>query len=248
MARTEYFAGPTPRLFAHRGLHLNKPEILENSLDAFRNALEHGATHIESDVHATKDAVAVLFHDKDLKRTFSRPEKILDLPLSDLTGISSGSIPTLEQALGEFPETFWNLDLKSWQSVQPTVEVIERLKAHDRVLVSSFSDKRRRAALSALSKPVATSAGGATVLKAILSNYLLGGLGMNRILHDVDALQIPTSQGFIRLDTKRFISRIRSLDKEIHFWTVNEVSEMQRLLELGAHGIVTDRADLFPKE
>lgn len=247
MAKTNYFSSPTPRVLAHRGLHLNKPGTIENSLEAFRNALEHGATHIESDVHATKDSVAVLFHDDDLVRTFSHPQKISQMTLGDLAALSNGSIPTLEQALGEFPETYWNLDLKSWESIKPAVAIIEKLSAHDRVLISSFSDKRRRAALAALSKPVATSAGSATVLKAILANYLLAGYGLKRILREVDALQIPTSQGFIRLDSKKFISRIRRLDKEVHYWTVNEVEQMRALISKGAHGIVTDRVDLFPK-
>lgn len=247
MAKTGYFSSPTPRVLAHRGLHLNKPGVIENSLDAFRNALEHGATHIESDVHATGDKVAVLFHDEDLVRTFSDPHKISQLSITDLGAISNNSIPTLEQALGEFPETYWNLDLKSWQAIEPAVSVIEKVNAHDRVLISSFSDKRRKAALAALSKPVATSAGSGTVLRAMLANYLLGGFGLKRILQDVDALQIPTSQGFLRLDSEKFISRIRQLDKEVHYWTVNEVSQMEELLAKGAHGIVTDRVDLFPR-
>lgn len=247
MAKTDYFSSAQPRILAHRGLHLNKPGIIENSLEAFRNALEHGATHIESDVHSSKDEIAVLFHDADLKRTFARALKVSQASYEELSSISAGSIPTLEQALEEFPQAYWNLDLKSWEAIDPTVRVIERLNAHDRVLVSSFSDRRRKAALEKLSRPVATSAGGATVLKAALSNYLLGGWGLERILQDVDALQIPTSQGFLRLDSKKFIRRIRDLDKEIHFWTINEISEMTRLLEIGAHGIVTDRVDIFPK-
>ncbi|MEY2826802.1 MAG: hypothetical protein RLZZ122_1166 [Actinomycetota bacterium] len=246
MARTKYFEGDTPRLFAHRGLHLNTTGVIENSLQAFQNALEHGATHIESDVHATKDQLAVLFHDADLLRTFNHPATISDLTLNELLEISNSSIPTLKQALTEFPNTRWNLDLKSRLAIAPTVAVIEELQAHDRVLVSSFSDRRRKLALSMLSKPVATSAGSSTVLLTYLSHKILGGFGLKRILKDVDALQIPVAQGPFRFADEKFIKRLSVLEKEVHFWTINDLQKMTELIELGAHGIVSDRVDLFP--
>lgn len=117
--------------------------------------------------------------------------------------------------------------------------------AHDRVLVSSFSDRRRKLALSMLSRPVATSAGSTTVLLTYLSHKLLGGLGLRRILKDVDALQIPISQGPFRFADEKFIQRLSVLEKEVHFWTINDLEQMAELIELGAHGIVSDRVDLF---
>ncbi|MEY4714424.1 MAG: hypothetical protein RIQ37_754, partial [Actinomycetota bacterium] len=112
--------------------------------------------------------------------------------------------------------------------------------------VSSFSDRRRKRALSMLSKPVATSAGSGTVLLTYLSHKILGGFGLKRILKDVDALQIPVSQGPFRFADETFIKRLSVLEKEVHFWTINDLEQMSELIELGAHGIVSDRVDLFP--
>lgn len=244
VARTQYFSSPVPRVLAHRGLHLNDPAILENSLDAFSNALRFGVTHIESDVHSTRDDVAVLFHDSDLRRSFSRDLKISQITWEELQEISQGTVPSLDSALRTFPNTFWNLDLKSKMAIAPTVQTIEELGAHERVLISSFSDSRRKKALQLLSQPVATSAGTSTFIKAYLSHSLLFGLGLKSILKEVDALQIPTRQGFLRFDSEGFIRRLRELDKEVHFWTINEIEDMRRLLKMGAHGIVTDRVDI----
>ncbi|MEY4101904.1 MAG: hypothetical protein RIR88_38, partial [Actinomycetota bacterium] len=56
----DYFPTERPHILAHRGLAL---AAVENSLDAFRAALNAGATHIETDAQATLDGIAVLFHD-----------------------------------------------------------------------------------------------------------------------------------------------------------------------------------------
>ena len=52
---------------AHRGLHDNRTSAPENSLEAFRMAVEAGYG-IEMDVQLTKDNIPVVFHDKTLKR------------------------------------------------------------------------------------------------------------------------------------------------------------------------------------
>ena len=62
--------------YAHRGLHGNG--IPENSMAAFRAALEHGFG-IELDVHLLKDGTLAIMHDHDLKRTTGLEGKIEDL-------------------------------------------------------------------------------------------------------------------------------------------------------------------------
>lgn len=242
-----YFDSTSPRLLAHRGLHLNAEGIIENSLEAFQNALNHGATHIESDVHASQDQIAFLFHDKDLMRTFGVAKPIAKLRSEEISEISSGAIPTLEQALEEFPNAKFNLDIKSKPAIFPSVKVIEKLKAHNRVLISSFSESRRRKALSLLSEPVATSASTRLVLASYLA-YLIGSESlMSKVLQDVDALQLPRRAMGLGFDSPNFIQAISKHGVELHYWTVNNPDEMLELLELGAHGIVTDRVDLFPR-
>ncbi len=242
-----YFATTRPHLLAHRGLSQHRHDIDENSIAAFEEALKHGATHIESDVHATKDGVAVLFHDDDLERVAQLPLKISELTFAELTEISltNGSrVPSLQQVLEHFPDLKLNLDVKAEAGCEATASVINQLNAHDRVLVSSFSRARKIKTLKLLTKPCATSSSSSEVLGLWLSN-LLFGLGFASIAKNFDAIQIPRSFGPIRLDTPGFIARARRCGLEVHFWTVNDPAEGRSLLALGATGIVSDRVDLF---
>ena len=242
-----FFSTDKPRVFAHRGF--SQPLGLdENTLDAFSAALQHGATHIESDTQATKDGHAVMFHDDNLLRVAGLDAKISDLSLLEIREIrlsNGGTIPTLLDALSHFPTANFNLDIKTKSAIEPTISAIEEASAHHRVLVSSFSNPTRRAALKKLSQPVATSASASVALAAWASHTLLFGMGFNRIIQGVDALQVPKKFGIATFAKKTFIDRIRSHQKEIHFWTINDPSEMEYLLQLGADGIVTDRVDLF---
>ena len=250
MSRTSYFEGDGIRWLAHRGLWQHRNDVSENSLLAFAEALSYGATHIESDVHATRDGHAVLFHDSDLGRAAGVNLKIADLTLADLQGIEligGGRVPTLSEALHEFSEARFNLDVKAAAAVTATADAINRTAAYQRVLVSSFSGRRRIGTLSALAQPVATSADSLLVAKAWAS-YRRGSLrGFAQLCADIDAVQIPTNRFGIRFDDAQFIAELNRMQVEVHFWTINNPAEMQRLLSLGASGIVTDRVDLAPK-
>jgi glycerophosphoryl diester phosphodiesterase len=68
---------------------------------------------------------------------------------------------------------------------------------------------------------------------------------MRRVLRDVHALQVPVRYGRIPVVTAGFIRRAHALGLAVHVWTINDAAEMHRLLDLGADGIVTDRADLL---
>ena len=241
-----YFAGATPLILAHRGFAV---AARENTLAAFAAALEAGATHIESDIQVTADGIAVLFHDDDLEREFGTKGKVSHRTLAELRALTSerDQIPTLEEAIRAFPKAKFNFDIKSEGAVLPTVRALAEAEDCTRFLVSSFSYRRRVAALNELrkrGKDVATSADARTLLLL----RLLFALGLKpwfaRVAKSVDALQIPVRLGPIRFDRQRFVAWARDCSIEIHFWTINDPEEMLRLTRLGATGIVTDRSDL----
>jgi glycerophosphoryl diester phosphodiesterase len=242
-----YFDTARPHLLAHRGLSQHRAGIDENSIAAFEQALAFGATHIESDVHATKDGIAVLFHDDDLERVAGLPLKISELTFAKLQAIklANGSkVPSLREVLEHFPSLRLNLDVKAEAGCAATATLLNELKAFDRVLVSSFSRSRRLRTLSLLDATVATSSASTEVLGLWITHKLFG-LGFGLIAKNFDAIQIPRSFGPIRLDTESFIQRARKHGLEVHFWTINDPAEAQELLARGATGIVSDRVDLF---
>ena len=223
----------------------------ENTMPAFLAALSAGATHIETDVRATSDGIAVLFHDSDLSRIGESQAKVQQLTWAQLSRLKlpgDSRVLRLEEALAELPAARFNLDIKSSTAISPAASAINRLRAHDRVLVSSFSEQRRRAALALLDSPVATSASAMLAASGYLARSArMDLLGRVRLL-GIDALQVPHGRAGLNFSSERFIAWLGELGIEAHFWTVNDPQEMTRLVARGAKGLVTDRADLVPRE
>ena len=235
------------KVLAHRGS--TESGAQENTLAAFQTAVDAGVTYLETDVQATKDGIAVLYHDRVvvslgksvyLMRDFTYDE--VDRYLSGLNGLR---LPKLSDAIVKFPNAKFNLDLKTKESVAPTSAVIKELRCENRVLVSSFSGRRRRKAVKALTG-VATSPNALLVLGIWLAAKFGTKKSLWCLLKNVDVLQIPTHVSWlIRLDTQWFIDRIHEFGVELHYWTINSVDEARRLKELGADGIVTDASKLM---
>ena len=230
-------------MFAHRGLAVEAPE---NTLLAFARAVAVGATYVETDVHASLDGASVIAHDSDLTRVAGRDVKVGQLTLSELRRIDLGhgqGFCSLAEALDAFPETRFNIDLKSAEAVAPTVAAIQAAGATNRVLVTSFSDRRRRQAVAAL-PAVATSASARSFVTALVAGKLRALPLVRRALRGVVAVQVPERALGLRVTTERMLRQLHSLEVEMHVWTINDPARMTQLLELGVDGIVTDRADL----
>jgi glycerophosphoryl diester phosphodiesterase len=230
---------------AHRGF---SPDGLENSMAAFRAAVELGYRYLEMDVHTTADGVLLVFHDPSLDRVTDGQGRIARLPAGTVARARIGGvepIPLFEEMVRAFPDVRLNLDVKDWNSVTGLAAAIERYGVHDQVLIASFSDRRRRAVVKQLSRPVAASAGMVSNALFTMLGPVLPGAVMRRLLRGVHALQVPVSYGGIRVVTPAFVRRAHRHGLHVHVWTINDPAEMDRLLDLGVDGIVTDRADLL---
>lgn len=87
------------KVYAHRGASQEQPE---NTLSAFRRALEIGVFGIELDVHLSKDGVPVIIHDPTVERTTDGKGRIAEMTLADLKELDAGEgeqIPTLAEVL-----------------------------------------------------------------------------------------------------------------------------------------------------
>jgi glycerophosphoryl diester phosphodiesterase len=232
---------------AHRGFSV---EGLENSLAAFGAAVELGFRYVETDAHSTSDGVAVALHDATLDRTTDGSGAIAALPWRRVRRARIGGVepvPPLEDVLGTWPDLRVNVDVKAGAAVEPVAEAIERTRAHDRVCVTSFSVRRRRATLARLSRRVATSAGRPEVVAAVLGarsgRWRTGAV--RAALRGVDCVQVPERSGGVRVVDARFVASAHAAGRQVHVWTVNEAADMERLLDLEVDGLVTDRADVL---
>ncbi len=232
-----------PRVLAHRGLAVAAPE---NSMMAFIAAVDAGATFLETDVRATADGVAVLAHDASLERVAGQDVAVEETLWRDLGEVDLGQgerVPGLREALLALPDARWNIDLKSDAAVIPAVRAVVEAKAVDRVLLTSFSERRRKQAQQLL-PDVATSASQAIVVRALAAQRFGAHRLLRRILEPVVALQVPRRHKGVEIVTRRSVAAFQRAGVEVHVWTINETAEMRELLELGVDGIVTDRCDL----
>lgn len=238
-----YLAPAGPRVLAHRGLATSAPE---NTLLAFAHALALGITHIETDVHASRDGIAVIAHDADLQRVAGRAGAVVDLEARALARLDLGGghgMPTLDEALDGFPDARFNIDVKSAAAIEPTAQAVRRHRAEHRVLLTSFSERRRAAAVR-LAPGVASSASGPRFAAALLAARVGLRPVVRRALAHLEAVQIPERALGIETTAPPLLRAFHDAGVEVHVWTINDPATMRALLERGVDGIVTDRADL----
>jgi len=102
-----------PLAFAHRG---GAADGDENTLAAFARATALGYRHLETDVHATSDGVAVLFHDATTERVLGQPGRVALLSWNDLASVridGAAVVPRLDELLDAWPDAYVNIDVKA---------------------------------------------------------------------------------------------------------------------------------------
>ena len=250
---TSFFAGPKPRLFAHRGA---SGEVPENTMAAFRRAVEVGVPYVELDVHATRDGQVVVFHDETLERTTNGQGKVQEHTLAELQQLDAGywfsaddgrqfpfratgvRISALAEVLRDLSELNFTVEIKQAEPAIETlvIAVVRDCGRAEDVILASEHD-RVITCVRDLAPDIATSFAAGEVADFIqrvstaqLAEYRPAGL----------ALQIPPEYHGISLVTAETVAAAHALGLEVHVWTINESREMERLLDLGVDGIMSD--------
>jgi glycerophosphoryl diester phosphodiesterase len=233
--------------FAHRGGAFH-PELegLENTMAAFRHAVDLGYVYLETDVHVTSDGVLLAFHDDVLDRVTDRTGSIAETSYADVQAALIGGrerVPTLTELFEAFPGARFNIDIKSAGAVPALADFISAHDAWDRVLVGSFSVRRLGAFRRLTEGRVATSAHPLEV-----AAYLLAPTArLARLLTPgrPDALQIPHRRFPLTVASSGLIRRAHANGVHVHVWTIDDPAEMNELLDRGVDGLMTDRTDIL---
>lgn len=237
--RFSYLDVPRPIAFAHRGGAL---EAEENTLAAFSRVASLGYRHIETDVQATRDGVAVLFHDESLERLTDAQGAVSDYSWAELSRLRTKggqAIPRLEEVLNAFPDQLFNIDPKSDLVVEPLARAITACNAVTRVCVASFDEARVRRLRRLLGEDLCWAPGHKGIARLWLSAQGL------KLPTAFPTIQVPARYKGIPLVTPGLVRTARTRGIQVHVWTVNEEDEMEHLLDLGVDGIMTDRPSLL---
>lgn len=253
--------------FVHRGGDEKKTE---NTLEAFQYSSDLGFVFMETDVQSTSDGRVVIFHDADLKRIAGIDKKIKDLTFDEVTNIdliNGGKIPSLEETLFSFPNLRFNIDIKTNSAVEESIKIIKSQEALTRVCLASFSNKRIRRIRKLAGPQSCTSMSQLEVVNAIfhvLAENLGSGINLRRKMRGdeayfkskwmrttipfngiPDCAQVPVGQWGIPIVTQSFIRIMNLLGKFVHVWTIDEPEEMNRLIDLGVDGLMTDKPSIL---
>ncbi len=252
IAHAYFEAAPTGRaaVIAHRGGAGLRPE---NTLAAFDAAMAMGADVLEADVRRTADGALVLLHDETLERTTDATGAVADLPLAQVRRADAGAggpkkgadfsgrglrVPTLAEAFEAHPQARWVLEIKpaGTATAQALCAALRNAGKTRFVLVGSFHHGAVTAFRAACPE-VATSMSSREVLAFVLTAWL----GISKVIAtEAVALQIPPNAGALTLAHGRIVNAAKSRGLKIQFWTINDPQVMDRLLTLGADGLITD--------
>ncbi len=254
-------------IIAHRGARSLAPE---NTLPAAAKALENHADGWELDVAMSADGELVVLHDDTLERTSNvmsvfperKPWSVYEFSLAELQQLDFGSwfvesdpfgqisqenvaasdlenyrgtrIPKLEEALEYTQSNHWwvNIEIKDASGtpsdaviVSEVVRLIEKMGMEDQVLISSFNwDYLNQ-------------------VKALNPNLATGVLAKSIVMDPVSLMKKLDAQAFhpgIKVTLAAQVKQLRENNYDVNVWTVNEVSDMERLIEMGVTGIITD--------
>ncbi|MGM0941833.1 MAG: glycerophosphodiester phosphodiesterase [Bacillota bacterium] len=223
------------RGIGHRGYPAKYPE---NTLSSFQAAIELGFTHIELDVHLSKDGIPVVMHDYKIDRMTNGSGEIRNYTLSELQQFTVGDsekIPTLEDVLrlakNQIIVSIEMKNTKLYDSLEKEVfEAIQKVDMIDQVYVISF-DHKSLAKLRQLSSEIKI---GPLVNKLKRSHF--------RLIEKLDASYIAVKHDGLK---EKYVNRCDGLGIQVVAWTVNSVEQMQRFKKYPSVLVTTDELEKY---
>ncbi len=226
-----------PLIIAHRGASAEAPE---NTLAAFRRAVALNADAIELDVHLTRDAVPVVFHDDILRRLTGARGRLSEktwLELKPLRVLKSDEgIPRLADVLAFTRRRIVvQIELKRGTTVAPVIAAIKKARAASWVILASFE-----------SSIVAEAAKLApTIPRMLISEGRRSLAAMVRQLQACEAHGLSVHHRAIRTAADAAFFQTRGFS--VWCWTVNNPRTATRLINCGIDGLLGDNPALLKR-
>ncbi len=240
-----------------------------------RAVRDFGADALELDVHRSADGVLVVCHDTTVDRTTPATGPISEFTFAELRALDNAhwwspgheavvglhdaayefrgrfrddaafGIATLDEVLDEFTDTFLNFDIKEIGPVRYEHALADRLRAYGRrtdVIVASFHDDALRS-FSSYAPEIHVSLGPTdsfAFYDAFTNQTPQPTLTSSQV-----ALQIPSTFDGIEVITAESVAAAHAAGLAVHAWTIDDETEMHRLLDWGVDAIMTDRPSVL---
>ncbi len=221
------------KVTAHRGSSMDAPE---NTMSAINLAIQDQADYIEIDVQQTKDGKLVVLHDSNLQRVAGVDENIWELDYEEVRKLDVGSwfdskfseerVPCLEEVIKAVKGKIkLNIELKlNGYDQELAVEVVKLVDEQKFVeeCVTSSADYNTLLKVQELNPEIAT------------------GLIMTTAIEHVDQLKVDFYSVQPLVATIDFIHQAHANGREVHVWTINELTQMKTFLNRQVDNIITD--------
>ncbi len=232
-----------------------------NTLMFLQGMADLGVDVLEMDVNMTRDGAIVLLHDRTVDRTTNGAGRVSDLTLAEIQALDAAYmwsqdggqtfphrgqgvvIPTLREVFERWPDYPMNIEIKqeSPSLAEPLCALIRQYRRTESVLVASFSDTALREFRQACPS-VATAPSTGEVTTFVVLNFAFLADTVSPAYH---AFQVPLSRSNIPVVTPGFVQAAHRRNVQVQVWTINDPAEMQRLIDMGVDGIMTDRPDVL---
>ncbi|OON97936.1 MAG: hypothetical protein ATN36_02115 [Epulopiscium sp. Nele67-Bin005] len=226
--------------YAHRGASKDYPE---NTVLAFEQAIKQGATGVEVDVHLTKDGHLVINHDEDVARTYFGRGFIKDYTLEELKKLENRSgdcqIPTLQEVFDVIKRFNARILIEIKTKIVPYKDIEQ--KVIDTIIENDYLDKTT----------IVSFCGDSIKKCRELNDEVALGLISFLLTPDVEREAQEYGVSLLSLNfvplTRSVVTGLKKQGFSVITYTVNNEDTMERMMDYGVNGIVTDYPGLLHK-
>ncbi len=244
-------------MIAHAGSELYPTDTMY----AFERYAAMGVDILEMDTNMTADGEIVVIHDKTIDRTTDGTGTVSEMTLAEIQQYDAAydwtqddgqtyplrgqgiTVPSLREVFETFPQYPMIIEIKqeSPSMAGALCDLIKEYEMEDYVMIPSFNDVAIAEFREACPR-VATQPSRGEVKNFVILNFLgLSGLTNPQY----QAFGVPEEDGGIPVVRRWFIWNAHRKNLDVQIWTINDPVEMQRFMDMGVDGIMTDRTDLM---
>ena len=222
-------------VIGHRGAAGHE---VENTIPSIDKAISFGVDAVEVDVFLCKSGELVVFHDENLSRLTNSNAFIELLTLDSIKKIevfNNHKIPTLNEVIKFINNRIHlNIELKGINTAKPTYKLLKSIFSNkkqliEKISISSFNWNELEIIYD-LDKDIQTA-------------VLVEERSVEMAINQAKKINAKAINIDFKLLNKKIVKKIKSENLIINAWTVNEINQIERMINLGVDGIITDFPD-----